>query len=207
MRVGRLEVHTGQRAAIVGPSGSGKTTLLHLMAGILVPQTGKLIVAGQNLVQLDDGARRRFRIRQVGMVFQEFELVPWLRVVDNCLLPYLIGRGLRLERETRERAVELLRATGLENRLRSYPGQLSQGERQRLALCRALVTEPAVVLADEPTGNLDPANKQKVLDLMLEQVSARGATLVMVTHDGGLLERFDQVFDASGFAAGAGCPA
>jgi putative ABC transport system ATP-binding protein len=195
LRVDQLHVAAGRRLAVIGPSGSGKTTLLNLLAGILVPDSGTITVAGQPLSQLSDAARRRFRIRHIGMVFQQFELVPYLRTLDNCLVPFYVNPAQPCDAAARERAGSLLQQTGLANRLRSFPRQLSQGEQQRLALCRALVTQPPVLLADEPTGNLDAANKFRVLDLMLEQVTHRGVTLVVVTHDTTLLDRFDEVID------------
>ncbi len=195
LEIGRLEVAAGKRLAVIGPSGSGKTTLLNLLAGILVPDSGSISVAGQAVSRLNDADRRRFRIRHIGMVFQQFELVPYLRALDNCLLPFYVNPAQPCDAAAQERAAGLMDQTGLGNRTRSFPRQLSQGEQQRLALCRALVTGPPVLLADEPTGNLDAANKFRVLDLMLEQVTQRGVTLVVVTHDTSLLDRFDQVVD------------
>jgi putative ABC transport system ATP-binding protein len=183
LRIDDLRVAAGESVALVGPSGSGKTTLLHLVAGILTPEAGRVEVAGQDLGGLDDGARRAFRVRRIGLVFQEFELLDYLSVLDNVLLPYRIHPALRLDAAARERARELAERLGIGDKLGRPPRQLSQGERQRAAVCRALVTGPPLLLADEPTGNLDPANKQRVLDALFELAAESGATLLTVTHD------------------------
>ncbi|MDA1222805.1 MAG: ABC transporter ATP-binding protein [Planctomycetota bacterium] len=193
MEVDGLEVRAGERVAVVGPSGSGKTTLLHLLAGILTPDSGRVAVAGVDLGASTDAQRRRHRLEKLGLVFQELELLDHLDVRENILLPYLIG--LPADPRAPARAVELAERTGLAGLLRRHPRDLSQGERQRVAVCRALVTEPSVVLADEPTGNLDPSTTARVVDLLLGQASAIGAAVVMVTHDHGLLSRFERTFD------------
>jgi putative ABC transport system ATP-binding protein len=199
LRVAELEIGRARTIAFTGPSGSGKTTLLSLIAGIRTPEQGQVSVDGVRIDALDEPARRAFRVRRLGLVFQEFELIGHLSVIDNILLPYRIGAGLRLERPTTERAIELARLVGIEDKLRRCVGRLSQGEKQRVALCRALLTRPRLLLADEPTGSLDPTNKQLVLDLLLDSAREAGSTLVMVTHDGGLLDRFDRVVDFSVF--------
>ena len=199
LQVDRFKVPAGGHVALVGPSGSGKSTLLNLLAGILNPNGGRVTVAGNDLRQLGDSARRDFRISKIGLVFQEFELLEYLNVLDNVLLPFRINRSLDLSDEVRQRARELLSHLEIADKLKRYPAQLSQGERQRVAIGRALVTEPELLLADEPTGNLDPTNKQRVLDLMLDQAARRGLTVVMVTHDHGILDRFEKVFDVSEF--------
>ena len=178
-----------------GPSGSGKTTLLHLLAGILASQSGSLRVAGTELHGLGDRERRAFRVTGVGLVFQEFELLEYLDVLDNVLLPYRLTPVLEMDEEARRRATELARDIGLGDKLHRFPGQLSQGERQRVGLCRALVTRPAVVLGDEPTGNLDPANRDHVTDALLRYGREAGAPVVVVTHDHELLPRFDRCID------------
>ena len=195
LRVPELVVERGQSTAVIGPSGSGKTTLLHLIAGIAVPEAGRVVTGGVQLPALDDGARRDFRVRHIGLVFQEFELLEHLDVLDNILLPYRINRTLRLEKAVRERAVKLARGVGIGDKLGRLSSRLSQGERQRAAVCRALVTEPELVLADEPTGNLDPENKGRVLDILFDYAARTGATLVTVTHDHDLLDRFSRVID------------
>jgi len=192
LRVPALSVADGEKVALVGPSGSGKTTLLHLIAGILVPDEGAIRVGDAQPPQLSDAARRAFRIAGLGLVFQDFQLIEYLDVLENILLPYRINPALRLTGEVRERAGQLARETGIEHRLDHRPGRLSQGEKQRAALCRALITQPRYLLADEPTGNLDPAAKTHVLDVLFEQCRRAQSSLLMVTHDVGLLNRFDR---------------
>ncbi len=199
LAVPELRVQPGETVAVIGPSGSGKTTLLNLIAGIATPEQGSVAVGDLELCGLDDGARRDFRIRHVGLVFQEFELIEYLSVFDNILLPYRINPSLRLEPAVRERARELAQRVGIGDLLGRFVGRLSQGERQRAAVCRALVTEPWLLLADEPTGNLDPANKGRVLDILFEYAREAGATLLAVTHDHDLLGRFARVIDFKTF--------
>ncbi len=199
LRVPELAITRGSTVAFTGPSGSGKTTLLNLIAGIRVPDHGRITVDGDRVDSLSEPARRAFRVRRLGLVFEEFELIEYLSVLDNILLPYRIGAGLRLERATRERATELARVVGIEGKLRRYVGRLSQGEKQRVALCRALLIRPRLLLADEPTGSLDPANKVRVLDLLLDSARELESTLIMVTHDHDLLDRFDRIVDFSQF--------
>ena len=194
-----LRVKSGERVAVVGPSGSGKTTLLNLIAGIAQPDSGDIVVAGHKLVELDDSAVRKFRIENIGLVFQEFELLEYLDVLDNVLLPYRINNSLSLDIEVRQRAVDLLGGVGIGDMLDRYPDQLSQGERQRVAVCRALLVNPTLLLADEPTGNLDPANKGRVLDILVDYADANDATLLTVTHDSDLLSRFGRVIDFKNF--------
>jgi putative ABC transport system ATP-binding protein len=193
--VPELRIEEGAKVAVIGPSGSGKTTLLNLIAGILTPQRGAIEVADTPLSRQSDAARRSFRIANVGFVFQDFELIEYLTVLDNILHPYRINRTHGLTNDVRDRARRLADAVGLSDKLRRYPRRLSQGERQRAALCRALITEPKLLLADEPTGNLDPSSKGAILDLLFEQAEAGGATLIMVTHDHSLLDGFDRVID------------
>jgi putative ABC transport system ATP-binding protein len=201
LNVAKLELAAGERAAVVGPSGSGKTTLLHLAAGIAVPEAGAVRTCGVEVSALEDAARRRFRIRRVGLVFQEFELLDHLSVLDNVLLPYRLTRALRLDDAVRARAESLLDRTGLGGKGTRLADRLSQGERQRVAVCRALVVQPEVLLADEPTGNLDADNKARILDLLLGCAEEAGAALLVVTHDRDLLSRFDRSFDVRELAA------
>ena len=198
-----LNVAAGERVAVVGPSGSGKTTLLNLIAGIARPQSGDIVTASHNLADLDDGSVRNFRIEHIGLVFQEFELLEYLDVFDNVLLPYRINNSLKLDAAVRQRAVELLESVGIGDLRYRLPDQLSQGERQRVAVCRALLVKPPLLLADEPTGNLDPANKGRVLDILVDYAAANDATLVTVTHDSNLLSRFERVIDFSDFLGNA----
>ncbi len=195
LHIPELEVGTASSAAIIGPSGSGKTTLLHLIAGITLPQAGKIETHGVDVTTLSESARREFRVKHIGLVFQEFELLEYLSVLDNVLLPYRINSALELTSVVRDRAREIADQVGIADKLARYPGQLSQGERQRVAVCRAVLTEPAVIMADEPTGNLDPLNKGRVLDILFDYAEASGTTLLTVTHDHDLLERFERVVD------------
>ncbi len=148
---------------------------------------------------LADGARRDFRIRNIGLVFQEFELLEYLNVLDNILLAYRINASLQLNKEVRQRAVELAEMMGIGDKVSRNVRRLSQGEKQRVAVCRALLAEPPLLLADEPTGNLDPTNKDKVLDILIEYAESKGSTLVTVTHDHDLLSRFQRIIDFKQF--------
>ncbi len=199
LRVPSLELERGVVAACIGPSGSGKTTLLNLIAGIALPRAGRVRTNGVEIAALDDTARREFRIANIGLVFQEFELLEYLSVLDNILLPYRITPALHLDRTVRERAEELARQVGIADKLVRLVERLSHGERQRVAVCRALLTEPALLLADEPTGNLDPANRDRVPDFLFDYSRSTGATLVTVTHDRDLLGRFASVIDMKSF--------
>ncbi len=203
LRIPELTVHQGERVAVIGPSGSGKTTLLHLMAGIVEPDHGSVVTAGVEVSNLEDARRRDFRIRRIGLVFQEFELIDYLSVLDNILLPYRINPILRLDDGVRERALDLARRVGIEGQLERLATRLSHGEKQRAAVCRALIANPEVLLADEPTGNLDPVNKGRVLDILIGYAEEREATLVTVTHDHELLERFGRVIDFKTFQPSA----
>ena len=195
LELDRLDIPSGEHPALVGPSGCGKTTLLNLLAGVVKPDRGTVRIDGEDISSLDDAARRDFRLRRLGMVFQSFELLDYLSVNDNILLPLRIGAGIDTSRELRQRASRLADQLGIVDKLGRFPGELSQGERQRAAVCRALLLQPPLILADEPTGNLDPANKFLVLDLLLGYASESGATVLTVTHDQALLERFDRVLD------------
>jgi len=203
--VKELRLQPGEAAAVIGPSGSGKTTLVHLCAGILAPERGEITVGGVRLDTLTDAERRRERARQVGLVFQEFELLDYLSALENILVPLRVRGATRNElRAGRARASELAGTVGIADLLGRPPAQLSQGERQRVAIARALVTEPALVLCDEPTGNLDPDAASVAVDLLLDEARARGAALLMVTHDLGLLDRFDRVIDVTSLAGAGG---
>ena len=199
LRVPELTIPHGEKTAIIGPSGSGKTTLLHLMAGILEPSSGTITVNGVPLGQRSDAQRRELRISSIGMIFQEFELLEHLTVRENMLLPFFVHGALRLTAEVEGHLERLARRAGLAGLLGRKPRGLSQGERQRVAICRALVTDPAVVLADEPTGNLDPETTEEVLSSMFDEVDEHSATLIMVTHDYSLLNRFQRTIDFQQF--------
>jgi putative ABC transport system ATP-binding protein len=182
-----LEVAAGEAVAVMGPSGSGKSTLLNLLAGLDKPTAGTITVAGQRVDQLTETGAARFRRRQVGMIFQFFNLLDDLTVADNVLLPAQLA-GTRRAR-ARARARELLERLGIEQYASSYPGRLSGGERQRVAIARALVNDPAVLLADEPTGAVDTATGEAIGRLLLG-LNAAGQTLVLVTHNPDLAARY-----------------
>jgi putative ABC transport system ATP-binding protein len=180
-----LSVAGGEAVGIVGPSGSGKTSLLMLLAGLEKPTAGRLAVAGQDLTSLDEDALARFRRDEVGIVFQAFHLVPTMTALENVAIPLeFAGR-----RDAFDRAAEALKEVGLGHRLEHYPGQLSGGEQQRVALARAVVAEPRLILADEPTGNLDRATGSVVMDLLFGLRARHGTTLLLITHDPALAER------------------
>jgi putative ABC transport system ATP-binding protein len=178
-------IHAGEAVAIVGASGSGKSTLIGLLAGLDLPSSGEVVLAGQALKGLDEDGRARLRGARVGFVFQNFQLLPALTALENVMLPLeLAGHA---DPETAARAV--LDQVGLSDRLRAYPRTLSGGEQQRVALARAFVARPAVLFADEPTGNLDAVTGSAVVDLLFELNAQAGTTLVLVTHDEALASR------------------
>lgn len=199
LEVPDFKVTVGETVAMIGPSGSGKTTLLSLIAGILPPTKGKIVVGETDVCSLGDAPRRDFRLRHIGLVFQEFELIEHLSVLDNILLPCRISPALSLDNPTRDRAAWLAEEMGIADKLRRYVRRLSQGERQRVAICRALLPQPALLLCDEPTGNLDPNNKQHVLDILMDYVQRSQSTCVVVSHDHEILPRFDRVVDFKQF--------
>lgn len=176
-----LDVNRGEFLAILGSSGSGKTTLLHLIGGIDTPDSGSIVIDGIEITSLSDTERTLFRRRHVGMVFQLFNLIPTLTVWENVLLPAELEGAVDSTR--RVQAGELLERVGLSDRRSTYPDRLSGGEQQRVAIVRALAHQPHVVLADEPTGNLDAENSERVLSLLLELTREAGRTLLMATHD------------------------
>ncbi len=199
LRIPELSIERGSTVAVIGPSGSGKTTLLRLVSGIAVPQSGRVVTNGVEVTGLGNAERRDFRITNVGLVFEEFELLEYLSVLDNIVLPYRISRVLSLSQEVRQRAVAHAVRVGIADKLRRRPDKLSQGEKQRVAVCRALLPEPGLLLADEPTGNLDPGNKARVLDILFDYAAQSGATLLTVTHDYEFLDRFARVIDFKDF--------
>ena len=199
LTVDGLDVSRGEAVAVIGSSGTGKTTLLNLISGVTAPKSGRVLTNETCVSDLDDASRRAFRIQYVGMVFQEFELLEYLNVRDNILLPFRISPALKLNREAVNRAEELASLVGISDKLKRPIRRLSQGERQRVAICRALVTEPPLLLADEPTGNLDPHNTARVLDILFDYVRKSETTLVSVTHERDQLDRFDRVVDFDAF--------
>ncbi len=187
-----LRIEEGEFAAICGPSGCGKSTLLSLVGGLALPTSGGVTVAGQGVSQMSAADRAAFRADHLGFVFQLFHLLPYLSVVDNVLL----AATSRTRATSRERAHELLERFGLGDRLLHRPGQLSVGQRQRVAMARALLNRPRLLLADEPTGNLDPANAAAVLDL-LSEYQAEGGTVLLVTHEAYAAERAKRIVTMS----------
>ena len=187
-----LKIDMGEKVALTGPSGSGKTTLIHLIAGILTPHRGRVHVGGTDLGLYPKWDLLDYRIATMGLIFQEFKLLDYLHVLDNILLPYRLNPVLALDNNTRTRGADLARQVGLGDKLFRYPKNLSQGERQRIALCRALITAPSLLLCDEPTANLDPVNRDRILELLFEYCRREKASLLMVTHDSEVLERFDR---------------
>ncbi len=194
-----FQVARGEKVAVIGPSGSGKTTLLNLIAGIIIPLGGIIGVDNAQVSALGDQERRDFRISNIGFVFQDFELLDYLNVLDNVLHPYRITGALKLDKAVRARAESLTQDMGIGDKLKRNPEHLSHGEKQRVAICRALLPQPKLILADEATGNLDPDNKTLILDLLFKAVNDQHATLLAVTHDHDLLKGFDRVVDFTDF--------
>ncbi len=186
-----LDLQAGERVAIAGESGSGKSTLLHLAAGLETPSAGRVWVNGTELGSLSERERTLLRRRELGIVFQAFHLIPTLTALENVALPLELA-GIARGAAARERATTQLASVGLSGKADRYPEQLSGGEQQRVAIGRALVHQPALILADEPTGNLDSATGESVFRLLLEQVAATGSALLMVTHSSALAERLDR---------------
>jgi putative ABC transport system ATP-binding protein len=183
-----LSVAHGEAVGLVGPSGSGKSTLLMAMAGLERADSGRIRIDGQDLSGLDEDALARFRGRRIGIVFQSFHLIPTMSALENVAVPLELA-GVE---DAFDRARVELGAVGLGARLSHYPAELSGGEQQRVALARALVAAPAILVADEPTGNLDETTGRQIVDLLFELKERRGATLVLVTHDPGLAARCDR---------------
>ena len=193
--VANLQIEGGEKVAIIGSSGSGKTTLLNLVAGVILPTSGDIRVCDTEVSALSREDRQDFRARTMGMIFQEFELLDYLNIVDNVLLPYRISPVIELDAAARQRAELLVQEAGLSGMCRRYPRRLSQGERQRIAVCRALVTRPEVLVCDEPPGNLDPYNRDRMIETLFRYSDEMRAALVIVTHDHAILERFDRTVD------------
>jgi putative ABC transport system ATP-binding protein len=191
-----LDIASGESIAVVGPSGAGKSTLLALLAGLDLPTAGRVLLEGRDLTSLDEDGRALVRAQRVGFVFQSFHLIPALTALENVMLPLELAGHARAS----DAALETLRQVGLKERARHYPRQLSGGEQQRVALARAFVTQPAVLFADEPTGNLDAATGGRIGQLLFEMNAHSRTTLVLVTHDRDLAARCERVvqMDAGG---------
>src|SRR5712691_8837243 len=190
-----LEVPAGQFVAIMGASGSGKSTLLGLLAGLDAPTTGRIIVDGIDITGLNEDKLALVRGRKIGFVFQSYQLIPTLTAEENVLLPHELTGGEVSAGLARAR--DLLRSVGLEDRMDHYPVQLSGGEQQRVALARAFMVKPPILMADEPTGNLDSVNGAHVLDLLISLNQREGTTLILVTHDRTLTARADRIVTLS----------
>jgi putative ABC transport system ATP-binding protein len=184
-----FRIMAGDSVAVVGPSGAGKSTLLALLAGLDLPTSGQVLLNGANLSALDEDGRAQLRAESVGFVFQSFHLVPSLNALENVMLPLELA-GYR---DARAAAHDILQTVGLQDRWSHYPAQLSGGEKQRVAIARAFASEPAVLFADEPTGNLDSRTGSKIMELMFELNRSSSTTLILVTHDSSLAERCDRI--------------
>src|SRR5215470_4988844 len=184
-----VDIGRGEAIGLTGPSGSGKSTLLMVMAGLERPDQGHVAVAGQDISMLDEDALARFRGRQIGIVFQSFHLIPTMTALENVAVPLELAGAP----DAFARAMIELEAVGLSARMSHYPAQLSGGEQQRVALARALAPGPAILVADEPTGNLDEITGREIIDLMFARFAAQAMTLVLVTHDAPLARRCDRV--------------
>ncbi len=180
-----LTINEGDSVAIVGASGSGKSTLLSLLAGLDVPTSGEVLLAGHKFHELDEDQRAAVRAQYVGFIFQSFHLLPGLTALENVMLPI----ELKGQKQARQAALKILEKVGLKDRVTHYPNQLSGGEQQRVAIARAFASEPKILFADEPTGNLDSANGEKIIELLFELNQQFGTTLVLVTHDLKLADR------------------
>jgi putative ABC transport system ATP-binding protein len=193
LRVPTFQVSAGESVAITGPSGSGKTTLLKLIAGILKAKSGEISVGEYEVSRLKERALRQYRVNHIGMVSQSLELLEYLNVRDNILLPYRLGA--KRPGDLDKRVHRVVTSFKIESKLKCYPSEISQGERQRVALSRALVTKAKLIVADEPTGSLDDLNTKEVGDMLLEYVKAKQVSLVIVTHDHHFASRFDRTID------------
>ncbi len=189
-----FQIYAGESVAVVGPSGAGKSTLLALLAGLDLPSSGHVLLNDRNLSSLDEDGRAGVRAESVGFVFQSFHLVPSLNALENVMLPLELAG----HRDARTLARKILDQVGLKDRWSHYPSQLSGGEKQRVAIARAFATEPAVLFADEPTGNLDSRTGANIMELMFELNHRSSTTLVLVTHDTDLAERCDRVLSLDG---------
>ena len=184
-----FQIFAGESVAVVGPSGAGKSTLLALLAGLDLPSSGHVLLNGSNLSNLDEDGRAGVRAESVGFVFQSFHLVPSLNALENVMLPLELAG----HRDARAPARQIIDQVGLKDRWSHYPSQLSGGEKQRVAIARAFATEPAVLFADEPTGNLDSRTGANIMELMFELNHSSSTTLVLVTHDNQLAQRCDRI--------------
>ena len=194
-----LYIEQGQKVAVTGPSGYGKTTFLNLISGILTPDEGVIKIDGEIVNKLTDPQRRAFRISNIGFIFQDFELVEYLSLKDNITFPYFINSAINLNEEIENNFDYLTNKFGLEDKLVRNINKLSQGEKQRVAICRAILSSPKILLADEPTGNLDPENKENTVNELINYSNENNAVLIMVTHDFSLLKKFEREINLEDF--------
>ncbi len=199
LQIDKLKIESGEKVALVGPSGSGKTTLLHLIAGILLPQEGEIQIGETSFHRMSDADLREFRLNHLGLIFQEFELIEYLNVQQNLLLPAKLQRSDKAEEEAQFRILPLAKKLGIEDKLKAHPKSLSTGEKQRVAIIRALLSQPKTLLVDEPTSSLDEAHAELVIQLFDDYCETQNATLILLTHDTRLLQHLDRVIDVQQF--------
>ena len=192
LQIPDLSIQQGEQVVLYGPSGCGKSTLLRLIAGELVPQKGSVLHDEFDIASATDDARRAYRIQNIGFVFQDFPLIPYLNALENTVLAYRIHPKLKLTMSIRDKAKALLTELGLGEKAQRLPQALSQGERQRVAIARALLTDPPIILADEPTAGLDPERGAQVVSLLKSLVESQGRTLILVTHDPAVRTQFER---------------
>jgi putative ABC transport system ATP-binding protein len=202
LQIPNLSFASAERVSLVGPSGSGKSTLLSLISGAVIPTEGKIQVGDLPISELSDARRRQFRLSNIGFVYQEFELVEYLTVAENIRLPFWLNRSCKWNAPAKDRLIELTEAVGIADKLKRKPEQLSRGERQRVAICRALITQPPIILADEPTASLDAITGTEIAELLIDQATKLGSLLLLTTHDPDLQHRLDRIVDVSQFSCG-----
>jgi len=193
-----LQVASGEAVSIVGPSGSGKTTLLNILGALDQPTAGSVEIDGDDIASFDEASASQFRNRSIGFIFQLHYLLPQCSVLDNVLVPRMAGNWKESAQETRSRAQALLEEVGLKDRVSHKPFQLSGGEQLRVAIARSLINTPKIILADEPTGSLDPVSGERVADLLLETNSNKGVALVVVTHNATLADKMQKTYHLEG---------
>lgn len=200
LEIDHLDISRGDKVAITGASGCGKTTFIKLLSGILKPDSGSVFLDNLELSRYSKTDLQDLRIVKTGLVFQEFELFDYLKIIDNITLPLRINPALTYTPQSTSRAQQLLNAVGLGKKSNSYPGQLSQGEQQRVAVCRSMIASPGILLYDEPTANLDAKNRDAILNIIFDYCHTHNATLVMVSHDREIIPSFDLQIDLSKYS-------
>jgi len=195
LSIPEFKVNAGESVAIIGASGSGKTTFLNLLSGLMPVTSGEISIAGEKITEMNDFEMRAFRIANIGIIFQDFSLINYLSVLNNVILPYRINNSLQLNKAVRRYAIELLEKFDIADKSKRLINRLSRGEQQRVAICRALITRPRLIIADEATENLDPNNKKLAYQVLFDYIKSNNAVLISVTHDHSHLENFDNVFN------------